>query len=39
MCQQQHAPQMPDIYHMPKLLNIHQWGKYANKYATYNSLT
>ena len=26
---------MPNICHMPKLLNIHQWGNYANIYATY----
>ena len=30
-----YAPQMPYICHIPKLFNVHQWGKYANKYATY----
>ena len=30
-----YAPETPQIYHMPKLLNVHQWGKYADIYATY----
>ena len=32
------APQMLHVCHMPKLLNVHQWGKYAYVYAT-NELT
>ena len=30
-----HAPQMPNICHMPKLLDFHLWRKYANILATY----
>ena len=30
-----YAPQIALIYHTPKLLDVHQWGKYANIYATY----
>ena len=30
-----YAPQMIYIGHIPKLLEVHQWGKYANIYATY----
>ena len=25
---------MPHIHHMPKLLDVHLWGKYSNIYAT-----
>ena len=28
------SPQMPNVYHMCKLLNMHQWGTYASIYAT-----
>ena len=30
----EYAPQMPHICHKPTLLKVHQWGKYANIYAT-----
>ena len=30
-----YAPQMPQIWHMPKLLNMDLCGKYDNMYATY----
>ena len=26
---------MPNLCHLPKLLDMHQWWKYANIYATY----
>ena len=26
---------MPQIYHMPKLLNVHLWGMYSNIYDKY----
>ena len=29
------VPQMPKIWHMPKLLDAHLWMKYANIHATY----
>ena len=28
-------PKCQNVYHMPKLLKVHQWGKCANIYATY----
>ena len=30
-----YAPLIPYICHMPKLLDVHQWEKYANIYVTY----
>ena len=30
MSQQNYVPQMPNICHMPKLLDMYQWGKHAN---------
>ena len=30
-----YAPQIPHVCQIPKLLNVHPWGKYANMYPTY----
>ena len=30
MCLQKYASQRPYVSHMPKLLKVHQWEKYAN---------
>ena len=30
-----YAPQIPHIGHMPKLLGVHLWGSYTNKWVTY----
>ena len=30
---------MPHISYMPKLLDVHQWGRYANIYATYKLIS
>ena len=32
---QQICPQMAKIWHMPKLLDMNLWGKYANIHVTY----
>ena len=35
MWQEQTCPHMPYICHIPKSLDIYQWGKYANVYTIY----